>query len=80
MQRIGTNRTSVIFKLYQDANEIVGHSTLASKNLVATIPSFRVIQTGIIKDIPQEFSDNELLANLELPIKILFRFHALIEK
>jgi len=43
------------------ANNLVQNSNLTKENLIAFIPTYRTIRTGIVKDIPQHFDESNLL-------------------
>lgn len=45
--------------------------TLGEKNLSVVIPSFRVIRTAIIKDVPTDFAQEDLISFIESSAKVL---------
>lgn len=71
INKIGRSKLSVEFFNPEAANTFLDNPILREKNLSATIPSFRVIRSGIIKDIPTDFSPEDLVASIESSAKIL---------
>lgn len=54
-----------------DANQLIDDPIIAENNLKAFIPSFRLIRRGIIKDIDEDITEEEILENMESEFKIL---------
>ncbi|XP_011705458.1 PREDICTED: uncharacterized protein LOC105460653 isoform X2 [Wasmannia auropunctata] len=64
MKRLGTGKILVECKTAAAANKLASNPDLANFNLKAVIPNYRVLRTGIIRDIPQEFDVAEIKASL----------------
>jgi hypothetical protein len=60
VKKVGRNRLSVEFKTAQLANNFL--SSPPSGDLKTFIPSFHITRTGFVKDIPKDFSNEELPA------------------
>ncbi|EGI62298.1 hypothetical protein G5I_09381 [Acromyrmex echinatior] len=55
----------------ESANAITTHPILKENNFTAFIPTFRVMRTGLIKNVPANISDEEILNNFKSPYKII---------
>lgn len=53
------------------ANNLVNSPFLELQKLRAFIPSYRVLRTGVIKDIPTGFNDESILKTVESPLKVI---------
>ncbi|XP_018396499.1 PREDICTED: uncharacterized protein LOC108774797 [Cyphomyrmex costatus] len=49
------------------ANRLVENSIFAKHNLKAFIPAFKVLRTGLIQDVPQQFDLDTIKEGLESP-------------
>ncbi|KAJ8716397.1 hypothetical protein PYW07_003024 [Mythimna separata] len=67
IKRIGRNRVSVEFKSHQDANSFLNNSILPKNDYVAAIPQFNITRMGIVRDIPVEWSEDDVIANIQVP-------------
>jgi len=56
---------------YEIANRLVNNKFLIASNLKAFISSYRVLRTGVVRDIPQDISLETLKESISSPIKIL---------
>lgn len=77
VKRIGFRRCKVQFDAAAHANKVINSEKLLKKeNLKAFIPINFVIKYGIIKEIPKDFTEEELLSDLqsEITIKSVKRF------
>jgi len=52
-------------------NRLVENKTLIDRNLKAFIPLHRILCTGIIRDVPQDFSTDMLRESIISPVKVL---------
>lgn len=68
VKRIGRNRMSLSFSNYSDANTFLNHPSLALNNYKAFIPTFSVTRQGIVRGVPADWNDSEVLNNINLPI------------
>ncbi|KAJ8720530.1 hypothetical protein PYW08_005995 [Mythimna loreyi] len=50
-----------------DANNFVNNPVLRDNNLSATIPRFHVTRMGVVKDIPTDWTLEELVLGIETP-------------
>ncbi|XP_011685485.1 PREDICTED: uncharacterized protein LOC105448537 [Wasmannia auropunctata] len=64
MKRLGIGKILVECRTAAAANRLASNPDLANYNLKAVIPNYRVLRTGIIRDIPQEFDVEEIKASL----------------
>lgn len=67
IKRIGRNRIAVEFKSALYANSFLDLPALSAAGYTATIPFYSVSRMGLIRNVPVEWSMEELVANLELP-------------
>lgn len=63
----GRNRIVVEFTNAESANNFICNPILTNNNYSAIIPSFHVTRQGIVRDIPIDWSMEELVSNLECP-------------
>lgn len=68
VKRIGRTRISMAFSNVQDANNFLADPRLEAENLMAYIPTFVVTRMGLVRGIPAEWSDEEILQNISVPI------------
>lgn len=60
VKKIGVGKVMAELKTASAANNLINSPLLASHKLRAFIPSYRVLRTGVIKDIPSSFDENYL--------------------
>lgn len=65
IKKIGRNKVSVIFKNCNDANSFACSSILSSHNLTAHIPRYQVTRMGVIRQIPIEWTLEELVQSTD---------------
>lgn len=70
-KKIGRGRLLLEFQSFDSANRLLDDQTLASKNLIAFIPSYKTHCIGIIRDIPIELNISEEVDFLESRVKII---------
>jgi len=58
-------------KSVKAANSLVQNPQLEKENLKAFIPTYRIIRTGIVRNIPQHFDESELLQFFDSPFKVI---------
>ncbi|XP_045483974.1 uncharacterized protein LOC123689142 [Pieris rapae] len=68
IKRIGRNRISLSFSDHKFANEFVNNPCLTINNFKAFIPSFNVTRMGLVRGIPAEWSPEDILDNISLPV------------
>ncbi|XP_073946186.1 uncharacterized protein [Choristoneura fumiferana] len=68
VKRIGRNRVTLSFSHLDDANKFLNDKTLTDNKYKAFIPSFSVMRMGIVKGVPAEWSLEEILLNVSVPL------------
>jgi len=71
IRKLGLGKVLVQLNSYESANRLVNNHSLTASNLRAFIPSYRVLRTGVVRDIPQDVSIETLKECISSPIKIL---------
>lgn len=71
VKHVGRNRISVEFKSATDANSFLELPTLTQYNYEAVIPSYNITRMGIIRNMPTEWSLEEIVEELnsDLPLR-----------
>ncbi|XP_049865718.1 uncharacterized protein LOC126366595 [Pectinophora gossypiella] len=64
---VGRNRISVEFSSSSAANNFVANPFLEENKLCASIPQFQVSRMGVVRNIPIDWSLEELVAGLQYP-------------
>lgn len=67
IKSIGRNKISVGFKNAQVANNFYKMEFLSQNKLLASIPRYHVSRMGVIKNIPTDWTLEELVEGLQLP-------------
>jgi len=70
VRKVGQNRVIAEMCSYKAANKLE-NEFLLSHNLEAFIPLHRILRTGIVRDIPQNFSIDTLKESISSPLKVL---------
>lgn len=75
-KQIGKFRNKIVFKDKDEANKLISDKSLEPENLKAFIPKQYVERVGVIKDVPEELSENEILENIvsKYKVKAIWRF------
>lgn len=68
VKRIGRNRISLAFNNFTDANIFLNNSLLKTNNYKAYIPTSSITRMGIARGFPTEWSDEEIINNVNIPI------------
>jgi len=71
IRKLGPGRVLVYLNSYESANRLANNNSLTTSNLKAFIPSYRVLRSGIVRDIPQDVSLEMLKESISSPIRIL---------
>ncbi|XP_022823652.1 uncharacterized protein LOC111354426 [Spodoptera litura] len=66
VKRLGRNRVSVEFVTHQDANSFLVNGMVA-QSYVTSIPQFNITRMGIVRDVPVEWTENEIISNIRVP-------------
>lgn len=67
IKRLGRNRVSVAFKSPEDANAFLSNSILEQNKYVATVPQFNVTRMGLVRGVPSEWTDEEVMTYVKVP-------------
>lgn len=67
IKRIGRNRVSIEFKTSLQANSFLDLPILSSSGYIASIPSYSVSRMGIVREVPVDWTMEELVSNIEVP-------------
>lgn len=67
IKSIGRNKISIGFKTASVANQFVESELLKNNNMSATIPKFLVSRMGVIKNIPTDWTLEELTEGIQYP-------------
>jgi len=52
VRKTGRSKVIVEMRIYEAANKLVSNNSLLIHNFKAFIPTYRILRTGIIRDIP----------------------------
>ncbi|XP_063892284.1 uncharacterized protein LOC135117294 [Helicoverpa armigera] len=67
IKRIGRNKISVEFESHEDANIFIESPAIKLKGFVSTIPTFNITRMGVVKGVPTDWSELEVIDNLKSP-------------
>lgn len=67
IKSVGRNKIAVNFKSALDANNFLSVSFLSENKLSASIPRYHVSRMGVVRDIPTEWSLEELVEGMHFP-------------
>ncbi|KAI5638299.1 hypothetical protein NE865_09114 [Phthorimaea operculella] len=67
IKKIGRNRLSIEFDNPLGANDFMKNTALAQSKFKCFIPSYNVTRLGVVKGIPTEFSEEDIIENIILP-------------
>ncbi|KYN12411.1 hypothetical protein ALC57_15416 [Trachymyrmex cornetzi] len=68
---LGRNKVAVHFNDRATANKVLSHPLLKESGLSASIPAFRILRTGVVKNVPLDISENDILNHFTSPYKIV---------
>lgn len=68
VQRIGRNRISLTFTDFYSANNFVTSDVVKNNGFKAFIPSFGTTRLGLVKGIPVDWSEDEIMECIRVPI------------
>lgn len=68
LKKIGRNRLSVAFSSHEDANSFLNNSILIHNKYKAFIPSSNVTRMGVVRGVPSDWSDDDVVSNITVPI------------
>ncbi|XP_037871796.2 uncharacterized protein LOC101743837 [Bombyx mori] len=67
IKKIGRNRLSFQFKTFQEANSFLNHKSLDDNKYKAFIPAFTITRMGIVRGVPCDWDEKDVIENIELP-------------
>lgn len=67
VKRLGRNKISVEFKSHQDANSFLINGVVAQHNYITSIPLFNITRMGIVRDVPVDWTEEEIVENIRVP-------------
>lgn len=67
LKRIGRNRLSLSFSVFSDANNFINNENLKQNNYKVFLPSFQVCRVGLVRGIPADWTEDDILSNVTLP-------------
>ncbi|KYQ51274.1 hypothetical protein ALC60_09637 [Trachymyrmex zeteki] len=67
----GRNKVAVHFGDYAIANRALSHPSIKEAGLTASIPSFNILRTGVIRNVPLDISENDVVNLFSSQFKIL---------
>lgn len=68
VKRIGRNKITLSFSSYMSANSFLNNKNLETHKMKAFIPTFSVTRMGLVRGVPAEWSPEEILENISVPI------------
>lgn len=71
IKKAGYSKVSVFLQTGKFANSLTEDSRLYENDLVAFIPPFRISRKGIIRNVPLELTEEQIMEGIKSPIKIL---------
>lgn len=66
IKRVGRNRLAITFKTHSDANIFISNMSMNPLYNVV-IPTYNICKMGLIKGIPQEWTHEDIVDNLQIP-------------
>ncbi|XP_019889478.1 uncharacterized protein LOC105286184 isoform X3 [Ooceraea biroi] len=71
VKKTGRGRVVADFRTFSAANSVINHPELTKLKLKAYIPEFKVLRSGIIKDVPQSLDMATMIKHMESSIKVV---------
>ncbi|XP_070516638.1 uncharacterized protein [Cardiocondyla obscurior] len=71
-KKVGFGKVMIECRDFNSANKIIDNPDLLNHGLKAFIPSFKLVRSGIIRDIPQELTPQDIIEMIESKCKIIF--------
>uniref|UniRef100_A0A2H1VSP0 SFRICE_037957 n=1 Tax=Spodoptera frugiperda TaxID=7108 RepID=A0A2H1VSP0_SPOFR len=66
VKRLERNRVSVEFESHEDANSFLGNCAFL-QNYNLSIPLFNISRMGIVRNVPVEWTEDEIIDNVRVP-------------
>lgn len=67
IKRLGRNRVAVEFKSPEDANAFLSNPVLEHNKYLAYIPQFNVTRMGLVRGVPSDWTDEEVVTYIKVP-------------
>jgi len=71
IRKIGRNRIVAEMCTYDAANRLLENKSLSNHNLKALVPLHRILRTGVVRDVPQDYTLDMIKESIASPIKVL---------
>ncbi|EZA60944.1 hypothetical protein X777_08156 [Ooceraea biroi] len=71
VKKTGRGRVVADFRTFSAANSVINHPELTKLKLKAYIPEFKVLRSGIIKDVPQSLDMATMIKHMESSIEVV---------
>jgi hypothetical protein len=68
LKKIGRNRVTLSFTNFEDANSFVQSQQLKLNRYKAFVPTFNLIRMGIVRGVPADWCEDEVIKNMTVPI------------
>ena len=68
--KLGRNIVQISFLSWMDANCFLANSHQSNPKFQCSIPKYKLLKKGIIKDIPVDFSESELMEMIQSPYTV----------
>lgn len=68
LKKIGRNRVTLSFNNFQDANSFVQSQQLKLYRYKAFVPTSNLIRMGIVRGVPTDWSEEDIVKNMTVPI------------
>lgn len=67
IKKIGRNRLEVRFSTFEEANNFLQSKIWLNKGFKTFIPSYNISRMGVIREVPLEWSPEEIINNIRVP-------------
>lgn len=67
VKRIGRNKITFSFNNSTDANAFINNNSLSNDKLKAFIPTYSITRMGLVRGVPTEWTDAEIIENTTVP-------------
>lgn len=76
IEMVSRNLAKITFKCIKDANDCVNNEKLKNLGLKPYIPRSAIETYGVVRGVPEDLTDKEIMENMEsdLPISFVYRF------
>ncbi|KAL0892163.1 hypothetical protein ABMA27_015359 [Loxostege sticticalis] len=68
LKKVGRNRVTVSFSNFEDANSFLNNDTIKLNNYKTFIPTSNITRMGVIRGVPVDWSDDDILNNITVPV------------